>query len=352
MPSIGANERKGQVIPFMQDGGYFYKKGIEAYQSKSIERAISFFERAIKLEPEEPIFVCQLAIVLSEEGNYEASNEWLEKIKNDIDPSMSECYFFMANNMAHIGEFEQAKINLETYLDIDEDGEFVEDAESLLSMVTSEQQESGIVEDLSKNQSAEDKINFLLIGLLNRGEYAEVENEVRKLIAENPDHWNLYVYLAESLMYQDKKAEAETLLKDLLLKEEPNFLAQCQMAVLLHQQNNPQACMWVENIVNLRPMNNWNCYYLARSLYFVGEYETAYAWYGKLLNGSSFPKLPHLDHQMAILAWHCGDLDVSRSIWEKIKKLDPEKQSLLDELLSELDKGNSPSKDKKQFLYR
>ncbi len=105
-------DNKAEVIPFMQEGSFFYKKGIEAYQNKKVDRSLHYIKKAIQLEPEEPVFLCQMAIVLSEEGDYEASNQWLNKIKNDVDPYMSECYFFLANNQAHTGEFQEAKENV------------------------------------------------------------------------------------------------------------------------------------------------------------------------------------------------------------------------------------------------
>ncbi|UTR15979.1 tetratricopeptide repeat protein [Salipaludibacillus sp. LMS25] len=348
MPEIETRAKKGRVIPFIQDGGYFYKKGIEAYQNKQIEKAIVHFERAIRLDPEEPVFMCQLAIVLSEQGNYDRSNEWLHKIKYDVAPDMSECYFFMANNLAHLGEFEEAKENLEDYLKMDEDGEFADDAESLLDMI--EKQENTNREQLPEQQKMYGE--FKLIALLNCGDFSEAEQEARKLIGEEPDNWNMYVYLAEALIYQNEWHDAENILKNLLLKEEPNFLAQCLMAVLLHLKREPEACTWVKNLVNLRPIDAWDCHYLARVLSMTGEYKNAFAWYDKLLGDYSLPKLPHITHQMAVLAWHCGDLQTAKHIWEDIRQEDVKKQGLMTYLLSELEKGNKPSHDRKQFLYR
>lgn len=349
MPQAGTERKSGQVIPFIQDGGYFYKKGIEAYQNKKTERAVSYFQRAIRLEPEEPVFMCQLAIVFFEQGDYEASNDWLYKIKHDVDPSMSECYFFMANNMAHLGEFEEAKENLEAYLDMDEDGEFAEDADALLEMIDRQLKEPE--RELTAVYGT-DKVDFYFLGLLNKGDYINAEKEARQRIAEFPTDWNNYVYLAEALVYQNQWHEAERILKDLLLKEEPNFFAQCEMAVLLQLKRDPQAGMWVRNLINLRPMRDLDCYFLARSLSLTGEYEKAYSWYQRLFKTKALPELPHILHQMAVLAWHCQDIKEARRLWKKIREEDTEKRGLATYLLGELDKGSRPGSDKKQFLYR
>lgn len=349
MPQAGTKKRTGQVIPFIQDGGYFYKKGIEAYQKKQTDRAVSYFERAIRLEPEEPVFMCQLAIVFSEQGDYEASNDLLYKIKHHVDPFMSECYFFIANNMAHLGEFEEAKENLEAYLNMDEEGEFAEDAVSLLDMINGQLKELGGA--LTPSQK-DKQSGFYLLGLLNKGDYVSAEQEVRQRIAESPQDWDSYVYLAEALMYQNQWHEAERILKDLLLKEEPNFLAQCEMAVLLQLKRDSEAGMWVRNLINLRPMRDLDCYFLARSLSLTGEYEIAYSWYRRLFKINALPELPHILHQMAVLAWHCRDVKEARRLWEKIREEDTEKRGLATFLLGELDKGSRPGNDKKQFLYR
>ena len=50
----------------------------------------------------------------------------------DMDPFMTECHYFLANNYAHLGMFKEAYRHASAYLDKEEDGEFSEDAEDLL----------------------------------------------------------------------------------------------------------------------------------------------------------------------------------------------------------------------------
>ncbi|WP_280769489.1 tetratricopeptide repeat protein [Salipaludibacillus daqingensis] len=355
MPNIETKEKNGQVITFMQDGGYFYKKGIEAYQNQSVEKAIQFFERAIRIEPEEPVFACQLAIVLSEEGKYEESNAWLHKIKDEIDDSMSECYFFLANNQAHLGEFDRASKNLETYLEIDEEGEFSEDAESLLAMISSQNDEDHIEGELSETEIKEqinNKANYATMKLLNSGKYEEAEEFARQIIASDPEHWNIYVYLADALMNQGQVEEAYSILKNLLEKESPNFLASCQMTVLLYQVNHPQASKWIEKLENVYPIDDWDSYFLARTLHLVKQYRLSYIWYKKRLVSKSTPEPAHMKHQWAIVSCQCGFFNTAKAIWSQMKKDDPENQYFLEELLMQLDEGKNPAEDPEQFLYQ
>ncbi|MDQ0254583.1 tetratricopeptide (TPR) repeat protein [Evansella vedderi] len=349
MSEMDSKLKKGQVIPFLQDGSYFYKKGIEAYQAGNLDQAINYIERAIRIEPEEPVFLCQLAIVLSEKGDFEGANDWLEKIIKEIDNSMSECYFFMANNLAHLGKFDQAKLRLKKYLQLEPDGEFTDDAHSLLYML----EEEGLtlfadLDDLNMEPTPLENI----VDLLNKGDYEWAEKEARGYLMENPKEWDVYAYLAESLMYQGDTEHAKSILKDLLMKEEPNFLAQCNMTLLLAKTGDEGKETWVKNLINLRPMKDWHCYYLARTLFYLGEYAKSYKWFQKLYRESDFQKQPAYFHQMAIVAWKNGNITKAKQLFEKTEELDQENEEIARHFLDRLsleDKYTLPEDE--WFIY-
>lgn len=345
------NAKKGQVIPFMQDGSYFFKKGIGIYDEGQLEKAAGFIRRAIKIEPEEPVYICQLAIILSELGEYKNSNEWLVKVIDDIDPKMSQCYFFMANNLAHLGEFTEAKASLTIYLSMDAEGEFIEDANSLLDMIDKELDgEFDLLPFEMEGNTPED----VVMDLLNTGEFDEAEKKIQLVLAEDPKDWDMYSYLAESYMYQNRLDEAERLLKDLLLKEEPNFFAQCQMAVLLYKKEDPHASTWVDNIKNLRPLKDWDCYYLARTLYFVKEYQAAYRLYERFLHASNLQKRTTYLHQMAVVSWQCKRHENAQKLWVRIESTEQraDKQHVAPYYLNLIRNDKDLSQNGKEFLYQ
>ncbi|MBU9712762.1 tetratricopeptide repeat protein [Evansella tamaricis] len=326
------SQKKGQIIPFMKDGSYFYKKGIEAYKNHQLDQGINYIERAIQMEPEEPVFLCQLAIILSEKGNFEEANKWLEKVLSEVDDSMAECYFFMANNLAHMGHFDMAITHLKKYIEMDPEGEFVEDAHSLMFILEEEDLELGEDFEYTLKPTPLDSI----VDLLNKGNYDGAEKEARGYLLEKPKEWDVYAYLAESLMYQGELDQAKKILQDLLLKEEPNFLAQCLMTTLLFLEGNPDKEIWSKNLKNLRPMKDWHCYYLAKTLFFSGEYSIAYKWYQKLYRGSDFRKTPPYFHQMAIAAWKNGNRTKAKYLWEKTRSIDHENEEIASEYLKVL----------------
>ena len=122
------NER-GRLIPFTQNAEYFFQRALTYYHQNNLYKAKKLLLRAIKIDNEEPSYICQLAAVLAELGEFTKSNEWLHYVLNEVDPSLTECYFFLANNYAYLGQFEKAQEEALYYLELDPEGDFAEDAE-------------------------------------------------------------------------------------------------------------------------------------------------------------------------------------------------------------------------------
>ncbi|WP_147804344.1 tetratricopeptide repeat protein [Alkalicoccus halolimnae] len=335
------NQHTAQVIPFMQDGSYFYKKGIEAYENKQVSRSLHFIRRAIQLEPREPIFLCQLAIVLAEEGNYEEANDWLLKIKNEVDPKMSECYFFLANNQAHTGDFKEAKENLEMYLELDKEGEFREDADALLYLLNVE---LGI--EHNKADSSTPFYSTVLMKL-HEGDYAAAEKEAGLIIAEKPEEWETYAMLAEALWKRNKQKKAEQILSDLLTKENPVFFARCQYTMLLHDMDSPEAAAWIESLKHLHPMDRWERYAAGRALYHAEEYEASFA----MLKSTVPLDSPVYSHQLAVAAARSGRFQKALRLWGKNKGLPEHRSSRIQQMKDRAREKKMPGEHGSEWLY-
>ncbi|MED3723913.1 tetratricopeptide repeat protein [Geobacillus stearothermophilus] len=88
------SSRKATIVPFIQNGEYFFKKGMKAYDRGDLHKARKYFERAVRLDERDASFALQLALVLSELGEYQFSNQWLFKIIHDLDETMDDCLYF------------------------------------------------------------------------------------------------------------------------------------------------------------------------------------------------------------------------------------------------------------------
>ena len=73
------------------------------------DKALKYFRRAVEYEPDNPVNHCNMAGILSEMGNYEESNRILQSIVDELDPEMTECHFYMANNFANMEKYEAAE---------------------------------------------------------------------------------------------------------------------------------------------------------------------------------------------------------------------------------------------------
>ena len=67
---------------------------------------------------------------------------------------MTECYYFLANNYAHLGLFTEAYKHARLYLELDQMGEFSEDAEELLELIGIDEDE-----DMEMLEEQEEIIN-------------------------------------------------------------------------------------------------------------------------------------------------------------------------------------------------
>lgn len=331
----------GHVIPFMQDGSYFYKRGIEAYQNKHMAKSMQFIKRAIQVEPEEPVFLCQLAIILAEEGDYEASNHWLEKIKNEVDPGMGECYFFLANNQAHSGDFQEAKENLETYMKLDQTGDFQEDADALLYLI---EVELGMEHTKADGTNP---FNSPVMMKLHEGSFTEAGELAESIIKTKPESWHTQAMLAEAMWRQGEVKKAQKLLRQLLDKDEPDFLARCQYTVLLYETEDKEAARWVESLKNLYPLNRWDRYSAGRALYHVKEYEAAY-----LLLREAMPlDQPVYIHQLAVTAARCGKYRKARQLWKQAASIKTERQHHFLQMAAKAERSETAGNHRLEWLY-
>lgn len=308
--------RNAQVIPFMRDGSFFYKKGIEAYQNKQTAKSIHLIKRAVDMDPEEPVFLCQLAILLAEEGDYASSNRWLRQIIEDVDPSMSESYFFLANNLAHSGEFEEAKEYLEMYMELDCTGDFREDADALHYLLKVELGQEHT--ELHRT----DPFSTHAVMLLHEGQFEEAEEEAARFTAEQSRCWFMYGVLAEAQIRQGKFDEAAEILNNLMQKEGADTSARCLLELGALMQGNRTKEELEADLSGLYPMDRWERYVLAKVLFAAGIFRRAY----HLLRESVPVERAVYLHQLAAAAKYAGYEGRASRLWEQAASMQPEKR--------------------------
>ena len=182
-------EQTNNVLTFHPTGEYYFNKGLKAYHQRDLYKAKKLLERALYLEPAEPLIACQLSIIYTDLGEYSESNKLLENIVADLDPFMTECHYFLANNYAHLGMFKEAYKHANEYLQKDKLGEFAEDAEDLVDLILFENDETeeSLFEQDSLIQEQEKARAYLESGNFKKA--IEVLNDT---IQEHPEFWFAY----------------------------------------------------------------------------------------------------------------------------------------------------------------
>lgn len=343
-----SSEIKGRLIPFVQNGDYFFKKAMRAYQQRNLDKARQHLERAVKLAPEEVDYICQLAAVLAEVGEYEASNNWLTYVLDDLDSELYECYFFLANNYAHMGLFQQAERYANTYLTNDPEGEFLEDAEELVELISFEHdeiipgagelgEEENLIQEHEKARSA-----------IEEGRFTEAIDLLEDMTAVYSEFWPAYNNLALAYFYNEQYEKAIQVLDLVLTKNEGNLNAVCNLALFYDfLGQHVKRDVMVERLKNVYPIHFDHRYKLGSTLGFLEQHKLAFYWLKKVEGTRSEWNIPFY-HWLAVSAFHLDHTELARRYWEKIQKLDAN-NDIARSHLTALDEGTLL---KEQINYR
>ncbi len=341
-----SSDLKGRLIPFVQNGDYFYKKAMRAYQQRNLDKARQHLERAVKLAPEEVDYICQLAAVLSELGEYEASNEWLTFVLDDLDPEYYDCYFFLANNYAHMGLFKQTELNAKTYLAHEPDGEFVEDAEELVDLILFEKsedlpQEIGEEEQLIQQHEEARKA-------IESGDFTEAVELLEHMTDVYAEFWPAYNNLALAYFYSEQYEKAIGVLDLVLTRNEGNLNAVCNLSLFYDfLGQHVKRDLMLERLKNVYPIHPDHAYKLGSTFGFLGEHKLALHWLRKVEGKRGGWDIPFY-HWIAVSAFHLDRPELAKRYWKKIQQLDPA-SSIAEVHLADLERGTL---DKDRVSYR
>jgi tetratricopeptide (TPR) repeat protein len=314
-----------KILSFHPTGEYYFTKGLKAYHRRDLYKAKKYFERALELEPAEPMIACQLAITCTEVGEYKYSNNLLENILDVLDPYMTECHYFLANNYAHLGMFKEAFQHANQYLDKEEDGEFSEDAEDLLDLITFEtdeteeslEQQDGLI--LKQEKARE---------YLEAGNFQKAIDVLKETIEEHQDFWSAYNNLALAYFYLGKIDEAYATLEEVLEKSPGNLHALCNLLVFhYYQQDHDKVEEMTRILDKIRPILLEHRFKLGATFALIGKYGLAYKWL-KQLQKQGFHGDGTFYYWLANSAFHLGHESTANHAWKKVVEFSPEKEGL------------------------
>jgi tetratricopeptide (TPR) repeat protein len=321
-----ARIQKGKLLSFIPTGEYYFTKGLKAYHRRDFIKAKKYLGRAMQLEPGEPMITCQLAIVSTELGEFENSNRLLHQILEELDSEMIECHYFLANNYAHIGFFKDAYHHAKLYLQLEPDGDFSEDTEELLELLTFESEdledELYLEQDdlIFKQEQARE--------LLESGYFPKAIELLKDVVKEYPEYWSAYNNLALAYFYLGKTEKAESILQDVLERNPGNLHALCNKLVFAHYQGQTKhVATMLQSLKKIQPLLSEHQFKLGTSFALVGEYELAYLWLKKLYKNGFDGDGPYY-YWLSYSAYFTGYENFAKNIWKKMLAINPDKEGM------------------------
>lgn len=317
-----AKYEKTKIFPFVPTGEYYFNKGLKAYDRFDLNKAKKYLKRALELEPLEPMIACQLALVLTESGDYTESNKLLQSVLNELDPRMTECHYFLANNFAHLGLFSEAARHAQLYLDLDKTGEFSEDAEELLEVIGTEDIENmELYEEQEHIISQQEKAKLLL----ESGDFTNAVRLLEQAVEDHPEFWPAHNNLALAYFYEGETGKAAGILEKVLDKNPGNLHALCNLAVFMHYEDQEGE---LEDLLSaldkVHPILFEHRYKLGATFALTGKYDKAYFWL-RQIQKFGYDGDSGFYYWLAKSAYHTGNQKVAMESWRQLSLVNPEK---------------------------
>ena len=317
-----AAEQHTKIIPIQWDATFFFERAVRSLDRFHYDKALKYFRRAVEYEPENPVNHCNMAGILSEMGNYDESNGILRMIVSELDPTMTECHFYMANNFANMEQYEAAESALIRYLEEDEEGQFLDEAEEMMDLLQYELDRPARLTSIKSREGLYEHDQART--LLEEGKFTEAVRMLETIIEQQPDFLAARNNLALAYYYMGLFDKAMDTIYDVLALDEGNLHALCNLAIFYqHAGDETRLGPLVELLGKTAPFHQEHVFKLATTMGILGEHEAAYRHFIRLLRDAELHKDPCLYHYAAVAASNIGRLQEAERLWRQAIRLDP-----------------------------
>ncbi|MDF2891389.1 MAG: repeat-containing protein [Clostridia bacterium] len=332
--------KKNNIIAFERGAEFYFDLGYRKIQKGNLKSALTYIEKAVKLKPNDGFIQFNYAGLLAELGNLDLSTEVLLHIVEKLDPNYDECYFGLGCNFLQMQKIKKSVEYFSKYLDKDPEGEFSEEAEDLLEMLT-------MIKDANNNLDDEElekiyKVEEEAINHLELREYKEAAEKFEIVVNLLPNAVPARNNLSLAYYYLGETQKAIDLAREVLNYEKNNVHANCNIAIFY---NKFDLSNWVEKqIKSIKKLNTENPEYLykiADTLGCLDKHDEAYKVYKRLLSLEPHNTLYY--HYTAVAAYNAGRFNESMKYWRKLAELD--KQNLLSDYYINLAHGASGNEE-------
>ena len=311
-----------KVISLHLDAAFFFERAVQSLDRFRYDKALKYFRRTVEYEQDNPVNHCNLAGVLSEMGNYEESNRILQQVLDHVDPAMTECYYYMANNYANMGHYEQAEEALIRYLESDPNGQFLDEAEDMMEFLSYELDRPAPIPRIKSREGLFEHDQAR--ALLEEGKFAEAVRILEKLVKTQGDFLAARNNLALAYYYMGQFDKSMQTIHEVLELEPGNLHALCNLAIFQQHFGRRQELEALTVLLRKTfPYQQDHVFKLATTMGILGEHERAYHLFKRLLKAGEGAADPCLFHYAAVAACHIKRYAEAARYWKQVEKLDP-----------------------------
>lgn len=320
---VAVNEGAGtKIIPIQWDATFFFERAVRSLDRYHYDKALKYFRRAVEYEPDNPVNHCNMAGIMSEMGNYEDSNEILKWIIEELDPAMTECHFYMANNFANMEMYESAERSLVRYLQEDADGQYLDEAEDMMELLQYELERPMPLKNIKSRQGMVE--HDTARALLEEGKFTEAVRILEEIAEQQPDFLAARNNLALAYYYMGLFDKAKACIQGVLEHEPGNLHALCNLAIFYqHEEDKESLQSLVELLEKTVPFHQEHAFKLATTMGILGEHGAAYRHFIRLIKDGETEQDPCLHHYAAVAAYNTSRLNEAERLWKGAAKLDP-----------------------------
>ena len=313
---------RGKVIPLHMDATFFFERAVQSLDRYKYDKALKYFRRAVEYEPDNPVNHCNMAGILSEMGKYGESNDVLKQIVDRIDPSMTECYFYMANNFANMEDFESAEKALVHYLEHDANGQFLDESEEMMELLSFELERPM---KIAKIKSREGFVEHdRARSLLEEGKFADAIKLLENLVQMHPEFSAAHNNLALAYYYVGRFTDALAAVKQVLAIDPGNLHGLCNLAIFFqHAGEREPLEELVELLEKTVPYHQEHVFKLATTMGVLGRHDSALRHFRRLLKTEAGQADVCLYHYAAVACYNLDRYAEARRFWKQAEKLDP-----------------------------
>ncbi|MGI6539108.1 MAG: tetratricopeptide repeat protein [Caldicoprobacterales bacterium] len=310
-----------KVVPFEQDGSFFYRKAKKHIENNNYINALNYYRKAIEKDPKNQEYSLDLAEVLSEMGYYHESNLILFSLLQET-PPRTECYFAMGCNFLGLQEYKKAEHSLKKYMEEDESGFYFEEAQNLLDVLQSQEFYYEYISEIDPQKNKVMEMAAKGKDFLDKGDYKRAVMELEKATSLEPEFIFARNNLALAYFCLGKDDRAIDICLEILEKQPLNVHANCN-AALFHFESGDKtkAAEYLEIIKQIKTDDPEELHKITITMCELGQHQNANMLLKRLLQYK--PYETQILHYMAISCFNLKKYKTALRYWDKIEKITP-----------------------------